>query len=156
MITFVKQGIQRIKDTKKYAQQKNVPNWYANFIGGLAMMFIVSAILTLFSVIFMMVANPNKILLDIFGRIVILFPFIFTAGLMLSIGQYPIKAMILFSYYIQKGLMKLINKLDMYLWKKTGKDSLASNFIVKHKRIVQLIFYIPLVLSLIFNNIPKH
>ena len=153
MITFIKEGVKRIQATKKYSQQKNVPNWFVNFIGGLLIIFIASTILTLYSIIFIVTANPNKILMDLFGRIIVFFPFILTAGLMLTVGQYPIKLMILFSYYIQKLFMKMINKLDMFLWKKTGKDSLASNFIVKHKRIVQLIFYIPVIISLILNQV---
>lgn len=156
MITFVKQGINRIKETKKYAQQRNVPNWFVNFIGGLLMIFIASTILTLYSIIFMVTANPNKLLLDIFGNVIVFFPFILTGFLMLSVGQYPIKLMILFSYAIQKLFQKSINKLDMIIWKKTGKDSVASSFIVKHKRLVQIIFYIPVILSLIFNHIPKN
>ena len=156
MITFIKQGIERIKATKKYSQEKNVPNWYLNLTGAILMCFITSTIITLYSIFYLVPVIPYPFILDLFGKTVILEPFIITALFMLRFGYIPIKAMILFSSLIQKLFMKALNKLDMYLWKKTGKDSMASNFIVKHKRIVQIMFYIPLVLSLILNHIPKH
>ena len=155
MIDYIKHGIQEIKSTRQYSREKNVPNWFVNLTGGILILFIASTVLTLYSIIFVSLSNPSGILLQLFGKTVAYYPFILTFFLAMSIGKYPIKAMIYFTYLIQKGLMKLINKLDMVIWKRTGKDSVASNFIIKHKRIVQIAMYIPLILTLVLRHLPK-
>lgn len=155
MIGYIKDGINNIKQTKQYAREKNVPNWFVNLAGGILIAFIASTVLTLYGIIFISISNPNKLLFDIFGSTVIFYPFILTFFLMMSIGKYPIKFMIYFSYLIQKGLMKGINKLDMILWKKYKKDGMASGFIVKHKKIINILVYLPLIITLILRHLPK-
>ena len=155
MIGYIKKGLKDIKDTKIYAREKNVPNWFMSLIGGIMIAFIGSTVLTLYGILFISISNPNQFLINIFGPTAVSWPFILTFFMMISIGKYLIKSMVYFTYLIQKGLMKGINKLDMYLWKKTGKDSLASNFMVKHKKLIQIMFYVPLILSIILRHLPK-
>ena len=155
MYQYIKQGIQKIKATRQYAREKNVPNWYMSLIGGILIAFIASTVLTLYSILFVSMSNPNSLIIFAFSHTVISYPFLLTFFIMMSIGPFLIKTMIYFTYLIQKALMKGINKLDMVLWKRTGKDSLASNFIIKHKRIVQIMFYIPLIITLVLRHLPK-
>ena len=155
MIDYIKKGLTDIKDTKRYAREKNVPNWFLSLIGGIMIAFIGSMVLTLYGILFISITNPNQFLLNLFGPTAVSWPFILTFFLMISIGKYLIKSMIYFTYLIQKIMMKGINNLDMYLWKKTGKDSLASNFMVKHKKLIQILFYVPLILSIILRHLPK-
>ena len=155
MIDYIKKGLTDIKNTRVYAREKNVPNWFMSLIGGIMIAFFASMVLTIYGILFISITNPNQFLLNFFGPTAVSWPFILTFFMMISIGKHLTKSMIYFTYLIQKALMKGINKLDMYLWKKTGKDSLASNFIVKHKKLIQIMFYIPLILSIILRHLPK-
>lgn len=155
MLNFIKQGIQRIKETKKYAREKNVPNWTTNLIGSIMMVFLGSTIFTLYAILFIGSSSLSHFAYTIIGSTIIYYPFILTFLIMIKYGHYPIKMLILFTYYIQKGLMKLIDKLDMYLWKKTGKDSLASSFMMKHRKLIQFLFWLPLIITFIINHIPR-
>ena len=95
----------------------------------------------------------NVLLLTLIKQIFFLVPLILTGLIILSYGEYPIKFLIFFSSSIAKLLMKLITKGDMYVWKKTGKDSLISSFIHKHQKLVNFLFFLPLVMELIWSII---
>ena len=152
---YFKDGIRKIKETKQYAREKNVPNWITCLIGGILIAWFTSMVFSILSIDFIATANPNGFILNLFGYSLVAYPFILTVLFMMSIGKYPIKFMIYFTYLIQKGIMKLINKLDMIMWKRTGKDSLASNFMMKHRRLIQILIWIPLILSLVLRHLPK-
>lgn len=155
MYLFIKEGIQRIKDTRKYARDKNVPNWYAHIFGAVVLVVQISLIATLYGILVISQTSLSQQVFGLVGSSMAFYPFIISFFFMIRYGQYPIKFLICLSAYIQKYFMKLINKLDMYLWKKTGKDSMASNFMVKHRRIVQLIMYSPLIIALFFQLYPS-
>ena len=149
MSSYIKHGIEEIKSTKRYAREKNVNGWYINLIGAVIVSFFAATTFFLLSIVFFNTVNPNHLiikLLDSLSYGIFALPIILTFVIMMSIGKYLIKSMIYFTYLIQQLMMIGINRLDMYLWKKTGKDSLASNFIVKHKKIVQFMMFTPLIL----------
>lgn len=151
MTNFVSEGIKSIKETKKYAIEKNVGAWKTHIFYATLMMFLTSFIFILFGIsILPKVVLDNKLLFSIVGPILPYSPMILTSLIMIRYGKYPIRFLILITFYINKGLMKLINKGDMYLWRKTGKDSLVSNFITKHKKIINFILFIPLIIQLLF------
>ena len=154
MIKFIKEGLDRIKSTKRYANEKNVGiSWFTNTLTGIVIIFMVSSLITVFGITLLSKLYPKTIFPDFVGISILSMPFILTFLLTIQYVHYPIKMMILFNSMIQKLFMKFIDKLDMYLWKKTGKDSLASNFIVKHPRLVKLIIFTPLIISMIIRLI---
>jgi len=146
---FFKQGIQSIKDTKKYAREKNVPNWSYQVI--LSSIFTLYLFTSLYGSSIMYLAPILPAIPDIMINIIHLSPIFMSFLFMMKYGQYPIKLTILLNSYLQKGIMKLINRLDMYYWRKYDKDSVASNFILKHRKLVLLVSFIPLIIYIIFS-----
>ena len=155
MIDYIKHGINNIKSTKQYAREKNVTNWFNSLLGAIYISFIASTVLTLYSILFVSIINPSELLIRVFSSTVLYYPIILSFFIMMSIGKHLIKFMIYFTYIIQKLIMKGLNKLDMYLWKKTGKDSLATSFVVKHRKIIQIMAYTPLIIMVILRHLPK-
>ena len=154
MNNFLKEGYNKIKDTKKYAREKNVSNWITNILCAVFTVYTSCTILTLLGILYFLPNNPNVKLPTFLPYIIPYLPFILTGLIMIKYGSYPIKGFIIFSWYLQKGMMKLINKLDMILWKKTGKDSLVSDFLNKHRRLVSIFIYGSLIVWYLVNNFP--
>ena len=149
MFKFLKEGYEKIKDTKKYAREKNVLNWFMPMVISIITVYTSSCILVLLGILFLIPNDPHIKLPDFSNVIIPYLPFIVTFLFMIKYGSYPIKGFILVIFYMQKALMKLINRLDMILWKKTGKDCMVSGFISKHQKITRMIFFIPLVIWMV-------
>ena len=124
MSNYFKDGINRIKETRQYAKEKNVPNWYMSLATGIFFSFIGCMIFSLYSILFISQANPNGAILNFIGYGLVAYPFVLTFFFVIQFGKYPIKAMIYFTYLIQKGFMKLITKIDMYMWRKYKKENI--------------------------------
>lgn len=136
-----------IRETKKYASEKGVPTWNTDFFLSMYLIVFLSLICTLFTIVFFANISFIQNLSGNYIRILTIpLPFLFSLFMIFKISKYLIKLMILKSYYMQKATMKMIDKLDMYLWRKTGKDSVVSSAIVKYKIPVGLIFWIPIII----------
>lgn len=150
MIRYIKDKIKSIKDTKLYAREKNIPNWNTHLIFAISLTLITSMILSLLALNGLVILK-NYFLLGLIKPVFSYIPLILTGLIMLNYGKYPIKFLIFFSSSIAKLLMKIISKGDMYVWKKTGKDSIFSNYIQKHQKLVNFIFFLPLIIELIWS-----
>lgn len=149
MIGFLKNCVKEIKSTKKYANDKNVPNWFMQICQASALVFYVFSILTLFSIIYFQELLEDKP--PFLYNIISFAPIILTFLFMIQYGKYPIKLMILLSSYLTRGFMRLVSMIDMYYWRKYDKDSVASNFIVKNRKLVYFICLIPGIIYIIIS-----
>lgn len=144
MIDFVKKGIKNIQETKKYAQEKNVPRWGATVIMSIIMVyFTISTIHQLFLIELSQIIEYRTF--EPFVNIYRFLPEIFTFLFIMQYGKYPIRFFVLLNSYQQKLMIKAINKIDMYWWRRTGKDSVATNFIQKHPKLFKMMLFIPLI-----------
>lgn len=120
--------------------------WLQDVIFAIIISFITITSLFLFSIILLQDINALWDLPMIFHTFMSFAPFYLTFLFMIRYGHYPIKLMILKSYYIQKATMHILNRLDMILWKRTGKDGFVTHLVMKYRLPIQIIFYIPLII----------
>ena len=109
-VNYFTSYIQRIKDTKKIASEKNIGKWIIPVFESALVVAYLSWELT-FGVWVAAISLMGIVLLTIFDKVIIFFIHIHA--------------------YINKIIFQMIGKLDMYFWKKTGRDTVITNFIWK-------------------------
>ena len=118
--SYLNNYIKRIKDTKKVAREKNIGIWFVPVIDSIIIILYASWEISI--IIMYNEQDPN----------VGLFSFItLTCLAMLTILDRLILFFIRFHAYVNKLVLQGISKLDMYFWKKTGKDAVVTNSIWK-------------------------
>ncbi len=128
MIDLIKQKIQKIKDTKKIAQERNVNNWfqccYYSFIG----IFTFSTLLSLLTILGIEqlehgTALQGTLTMNIIWSVASAIPFIYTAILFFTVYEKVIILHIYIFERINKLIFKAWDKLDMIWFKKYRKSS---------------------------------
>lgn len=145
--------IQRIKDTKKLAREKNISNWITPVFESVLIISYLSWKIT-FGDWFVTIVIVGIIVITLCGKVIIFFIHIHA--------------------YINKIVFQLISKLDMYFWRKTGRDTVITNFIWKlqgkymskskrQKKILNIIFVISRVILwrasyglMLYQGIPRY
>ena len=129
---------EKINETKKFAREKNVPNWYVCLLDAIVITVVLSSTLALYSYVAFdnMIQNmtyqpywvkPVMVIIDYL-------PMVF-AGLFLLKFDKLIMGSILFHSWLNRKMMSGIQKLDHKMWKKTGKDAWFSDKMWKATRL---------------------
>jgi len=128
---YFKNYLAKIKETKKLAREKNVPLWAMSVFDSVMIAILVSWQLSV--VTWMLLGDWQTALLYTPSYMEILWdfstysPLIYFTIIALTI----LDRMIIFFIHVHsianKLVFKLVNKLDHWVWKKTGKDSVVSN-----------------------------
>jgi len=128
---YIKRYIERIKDTKKLARERNVPVWHVPLINAIGLVILTAVYGAIWSwtlVVeiensFVYVPSWWNHLLTVSGAL----PYIYFGVIMLTMLDKILILFILFQAAIAKSIMHLISKADHKIWRKTGRDSFITN-----------------------------
>ena len=129
--------IDRVKETRKLAREKNVPNWYVCLLDAIVITIVFSSTSALYSYIafdeWVQDLTYRPYWVDMISSAVDLFPLVFAIPLLYKFDRLII-ASILFHSWLNRKFMEIVSKLDHKIWKKTGKDAWLSDKMWKATR----------------------
>jgi hypothetical protein len=117
---YFKNYIQRIKATKKIAREKNSGSWFVPIFDS-----IIIILYTSWEISIIIMYNEQDLNVGLFSFMAL------TCLAMLTILDRMILFFIRLHAYVNRLILQGISKLDMYFWKKTGKDAVITNSIWK-------------------------
>lgn len=130
--------IERVKETRKIAREKNVLNWYVCLLDAIIITIVLSSTTALYSYVvfdnWVQNLNYTPYWVDIISSAVDFFPMIFALPLLYKFDRLII-ASILFHSWLNRKMMSAVQKLDHKMWKKTGKDAWFSDKMWKATRL---------------------
>ncbi len=130
---IIRDYIERIKNTKKFANEQNVPVWEIPLINSIGMIILGSIYLGFWS--WTLIADMQfsykpfwfEVLEDNLGYI----PMVYALVIAVVALDKILVVMIRFQAKLTKMVYSVIQKLDQKIWRKTGKESFISNKIWK-------------------------
>lgn len=137
MIDFIKERINKIKETKKYANEHNVHNWFNIVLHSIIFCLILGLLLTMGTVLFMDDLESNSIslkgslLMKLLWDFTNLSPLIFAFIIAISIMDKIIRIQVRITERINKKIMGLWQSFDMWYFKKYRKHSPLTEWLAK-------------------------
>ena len=130
---IIRDYIERIKNTKKFANEQNVPVWEIPLINSIGIIILGSIYLGFWS--WTLIADMQfsykpfwfEVLEDNLGYI----PMVYALVIAVVALDKILVVMIRFQAKLTKMVYSVIQKLDQKIWRKTGKESFISNKIWK-------------------------
>ena len=134
MNSYLKNYFQRIKNTKKFAREKNT-HWIFPVFDALVISVLFSWELSVGSWILLDRISQADVMQESFVKFLwesstYLF-LVYFAILCLTVLDKMIVIFIHIHAFLNRLTFKVINKIDMWLWKKTGKDSIISTALLR-------------------------
>ncbi|SVC58366.1 uncharacterized protein METZ01_LOCUS311220 [marine metagenome] len=118
--------IEKIKDTKKYAREKNVPVWEIPLVNSVGMILLTSIYLSFYTWMFLSDAEDafhSYFWWDTLIAVANWLPLIYLSLICLVMLDKVLRIFILMQAVLTKAVYDGIQKLDHKIWRKTGKDS---------------------------------
>ncbi len=138
IIPYFTDYFEKIKSTKKLAREKNIPVWFLPVFDSLLVSVLISWELSLGTLILLdkwqSIQDYAPWYMEILWEI---FPYsflIYFGIIVFSILDKMIMGSIHIHAFLNKLFFKIINRADMYIWKKTGRDSVISSIIWRIQR----------------------
>lgn len=118
--------IERVKDTKKFAREKNVPVWEIPLVNSIGIILLTSIYLSFYT--WMAISDAEKRLSVYFWWDALIavanwLPLIYLSLICLTMLDKVLRIFILMQAVLTKAVYDGIQKLDHKIWRKTGKDS---------------------------------
>ena len=134
MGSYLKDYLQRIKDTKKLAREKNTP-WILPVFDSLVISVLFAWQMAVGSWMLLGNLSEAKVLQESFLKFLwesSTYYFLVYFGIIcLTVLDKIIVIFIHIHGFLNKMTFKAINKIDMWLWKKTGKDSVVATAMLR-------------------------
>lgn len=122
--------IERVKDTKKFAREKNVPVWEIPLVNSIGIILLTSIYLSIYT--WMGIVNVEEQLKGHFWwdsmiSVATFLPLIYLVLIVLTVLDRVLRVFIIFQSVTTKIIFNAIQKADHKIWRKTGKDSYIAN-----------------------------
>ena len=141
IIRYFKNYFTKIKETKKLAREKNVPVWVMSVFDSVMIAILLSWELSVGTWLLLenwqdgQLYSPSY--MEILWNISTYSPLIYFGIIALTVLDRMIIFFIHIHSLVNKLVFRMINRMDHWIWKKTGKDSVISNVFWK----IQMKFY---------------
>ena len=123
--------INRIKETKKLARQKNVPIWEIPLANSIGIILLTSVYLSIYTWVAIVDMENSMNYVPIWWSSLVSManwlPLIYFGTLTLTMLDKVLTVFILFQASLTKGIFYGIQKIDLRIWRKTGRDSFIAN-----------------------------
>lgn len=161
MIRYFNNYFERIRNTKKVARDKNIQSWIIPVFDSIIITAYFSWELSIGFWYFLYTWQESHSYspwyMEMVWNVVSYSFLIFTSIILLSVLDKMILFFIHLHAYVNKLVLDGISKLDMYLWRKTGRDSVITNAIWKiqikymrlskrNKKLMKILFVCAIVL----------
>lgn len=128
MIDFILNRLRKIKETKKFATEHNVQNWYNILLHGVILMLFGGLIISLGSILFLDNLESNSdlkgtLLMNLLWGSATGFPFLFAFALAITFLPKLIMMEVLLFEKINRFMFNQWQKLDMWYFRKHRKHS---------------------------------
>ena len=135
MGNYFRDYIDKVKETKKLARDKNVPIWHIPLANAMGMIILTAVYMSIYTWIAIVDIEKNFDYIpswwNLFIDIANWLPLIYLGVLSFTVLDKVLTIFILFQAALTKGIFNGIQKLDHKIWRKTGKDSYIANKIWK-------------------------
>ena len=141
IVKYFRNYLAKIKETKKIAREKNVSLWVMPVFDSVMVAIIIAWYLALGTWMLLgdwqdgQVYSPSY--MDLLWEISAYSPLIYFVIITTTVLDKMILFFIHIHAFINNLVFRMVNKLDHWIWKKTGKDSVVSNVFWK----IQVKFY---------------
>ena len=131
VIPIFQNYIDKIKETKKLARQKNVPIWEIPLANSIGIIILTSVYLSVYTWIAIVDVENNMDYVPMWWSTLISIanwlPLIYFGTLVFTMLDKVLIVFILFQASLTKGIFYGIQKIDHKIWRKTGRDSYVAN-----------------------------
>ena len=131
MGNYFRDYIDKVKETKKLARDKNVPMWMIPFANAMGIILLTSIYLSVYTWIAIVdMENSFDYIPSWWNTLVSIanwLPLIYLGVLSFTMLDKVLTVFILFQAALTKSIFNIIQKADHKIWRKTGKDSVIAN-----------------------------
>ena len=131
MGNYFRDYIDKVKETKKLARDKNVPIWMIPFANAMGIILLTSIYLSVYTWIAIVdMENSFDYIPSWWIALVSIanwLPLIYLGVLSFTMLDKVLTVFILFQSALTKSIFNIIQKADHKIWRKTGKDSVIAN-----------------------------
>tara|TARA_B100000929_G_scaffold154194_1_gene122052 strand:+ start:239 stop:745 length:507 start_codon:yes stop_codon:yes gene_type:complete len=128
---YFRTWIEKIRATKKFAREKNVPVWEIPLANSVGIIILTAVYMSVYTWIVIVDVENNMQYIPYwwtsFIEIANFLPLIYLSILCWTMLDKVLKVFIIFQAEVTKSIYAGIQKVDHKIWRKTGKDSVIAN-----------------------------